>query len=194
MILPAALLALGFAAGCEASAKSPEGTPKDPKAQVRAAARAKIIDETGRSIGSAEFQVDDDVVTMTVKVTGLEPGRHAIHIHEHGDCGDAGFEGAGGHFNPTGQGHGLGDEHVDGHHLGDMVNIVADVRGDASATRVIEGASLVVGAPEGSNSLLRDGGTAVVIHADPDDGHTNPSGKAGKRVACGIIVPAPPVP
>ena len=30
-------------------------------------------------------------------------------------------------------------------------------------------------------------GTAVVIHADADDGRTDPSGNAGSRVRCGVL-------
>lgn len=36
------------------------------------------------------------------------------------------------------------------------------------------------------------GGTAVVIHADPDDEITDPAGNSGARIACGVIKPRPP--
>ena len=41
---------------------------------------------------------------------------------------------------------------------------------------------------EGAISLFHEGGTALVIHAKPDDGKTDPAGNAGPRVACGVII------
>jgi Cu-Zn family superoxide dismutase len=41
---------------------------------------------------------------------------------------------------------------------------------------------------EGPNSLFHEGGTALVIHAKPDDGKTDPTGNAGARVTCGVII------
>jgi Cu/Zn superoxide dismutase len=38
-----------------------------------------------------------------------------------------------------------------------------------------------------SHSLFANGGTAIVIHANPDDMTTDPSGSAGDRIACGLI-------
>ena len=39
----------------------------------------------------------------------------------------------------------------------------------------------------GANSIFANGGTALVIHAGPDDMMTDPAGNAGDRVACGVI-------
>ena len=44
-------------------------------------------------------------VKIRVVVTGATPGLHGIHIHENGDCSDAG-NAAGGHFNPDKVQHG----------------------------------------------------------------------------------------
>jgi Cu-Zn family superoxide dismutase len=47
-----------------------------------------------------------------------------------------------------------------------------------------EQVSLEPGAP---NSLLKPGGTSLVLHAAPDDMKTDPSGNSGARIACGVI-------
>jgi Cu-Zn family superoxide dismutase len=40
---------------------------------------------------------------------------------------------------------------------------------------------------DGGNSLFHSGGTALVIHAGPDDYKTDPAGNSGDRIACGVI-------
>jgi superoxide dismutase, Cu-Zn family len=41
--------------------------------------------------------------------------------------------------------------------------------------------------PNAENSLLKSGGTALVIHEKADDLKTDPAGNAGKRIACGVV-------
>jgi hypothetical protein len=40
----------------------------------------------------------------------------------------------------------------------------------------------------GPTSILKAGGTSLMIHADPDDYVTDPAGNSGARIACGTIV------
>jgi len=120
-------------------------------------------------------------VQIEGEVTGLDPGGiHGFHIHETGDCSDPDAEGAGGHFNPTGDVH--GDPRGDRHHVGDMRNLQANAEGVAVVQQVIDHAGLGV---EGAHSLL---GRAVLVHAVADDYTTDPDGDAGERIACGVIV------
>ena len=39
----------------------------------------------------------------------------------------------------------------------------------------------------GPHSVFTNGGTALMIHAQKDDMHTDPTGAAGARIACGTI-------
>ena len=38
----------------------------------------------------------------------------------------------------------------------------------------------------GERSLFDADGTAIVVHAAPDDFQTDPSGNSGPRIACGV--------
>ena len=64
-----------------------------------------------------------------------------------------------------------------------MPNLVVKPNGTAKLT--VENSAVTLG--EGSNSVFTNGGTALVIHAKPDDLMTDPSGNAGDRIACGVI-------
>jgi Cu/Zn superoxide dismutase len=66
---------------------------------------------------------------------------------------------------------------------GSMCLVKAGAGGAANVKLVVSGVTL----GEGANSLFHPQGTALVIHADPDDGKTDPAGNAGARIACGVI-------
>lgn len=121
-----------------------------------------------------------DGLHLQGEIGGLAPGStHAIHIHETGDCSAADASSAGGHFNPTAEAHGKVDTAT--HHGGDMNNIVANADGVAQVDVHASGPVLGGGA---ANDAV---GKAVIVHADPDDYTSQPSGNAGARVACGVI-------
>ena len=142
---------------------------------------AELKDAAGRPVGTATFFTTEGGVKVKVQVTGLKPGAHGFHVHAAGLCEGPDFKTAGGHFNPAGKQHGLSNPK--GHHGGDMPNLEvgADGRGEASA--VLAGVTL----GQGKGSLFQPAGTSVVIHADPDDGKTDPAGNSGARIACGVI-------
>lgn len=140
-----------------------------------------IFDPAGKPVGTAIFYEKKGGVEVTMKVTGLQPGKHGVHIHENGKCEPPGFSTAGSHFNPTSKHHGAGSP--GGKHAGDLPNLVVQSDGTAKLTAIAQGATLGTG----TGSLLKPGGTALVIHAKPDDEKTDPSGNSGDRIACGVI-------
>jgi superoxide dismutase, Cu-Zn family len=144
---------------------------------------ARLTLSNGVPAGTAQLLGSGDTVSLTLAVTGLTPGKHGFHLHTTGLCDRPDFTSAGGHLNPAGAGHGLDDD--DGSHLGDLPNLVVSGSGTATTTVELRGSRAYV-----LDALFDNDGTAVIIHADPDDGKTDPSGNAGARVACGVLVAA----
>jgi len=145
------------------------------------AATALLQDAAGKPVGTAAFSAGPGGVQVKVKVSGLKPGPHGFHVHAAGLCEGPDFKTAAGHFNPSGKKHGL--DSPAGHHGGDLPNLVVGADGTGEATATLAGVTL----GEGETSLFHAGGTALVIHADADDGKTDPSGNSGARIACGVV-------
>jgi superoxide dismutase, Cu-Zn family len=146
-------------------------------------ARADLIDLNGNRTGEVLLtQTPHHGVLLRITAWGLEPGVRGIHIHETGRCDPPDFESAGGHFNPTGSGHGA--LHPTGMHVGDLLNLHVPAEGRVETERHAFRATLARGEPA---SLVGGNGTAIVIHESPDDYRTQPTGAAGGRVACGVI-------
>ena len=112
----------------------------------------------------------------------LAQGVHGIHFHEKGKCKGPDFESAGAHLNPGKKQHGF--QNPKGFHAGDLPNVTVKDDGTVNADLVTNQVTLEKGQP---NSLLKKGGTALVIHAQADDYKTDPSGNSGARIACGAI-------
>jgi superoxide dismutase, Cu-Zn family len=138
-----------------------------------------LLDGAGKSAGTVKITEGTKGVLFTVTATGLTPGWHGVHIHGSGDCSDhaAHFQKAGGHAMSEGQKHGFFAPM--GPHDGDLPNIWIAANGEGSA----EFFSTMF-----SGALLKDkDGSALMIHAGPDDHMTDPSGNSGDRVSCGVI-------
>ncbi len=146
-------------------------------------AHADIVNAQGAKIGTANITSTAKGVKIAVTVSQLTPGEHGIHIHTVGKCEGPAFASAGGHFNPTSAHHGIHNTQDPHPHVGDLPNLTVDESGKGKATFTVEGATL----GDGADSLFHDGGTALVIHAKPDDLMSDPSGNSGDRVACGVI-------
>jgi len=144
--------------------------------------QVEMINTEGTKMGLATLKQAANGVNVMIDVTGLAKGTHGFHIHETGMCEPPDFESAGDHFNPTDMKHGF--DHPDGPHAGDLPNLEVGEDGKVQESFVNEMVTLKKGEP---NSLLREGGTALVIHADPDDQVSQPSGHSGARIACGVI-------
>jgi Cu-Zn family superoxide dismutase len=128
--------------------------------------------------GTVHFQeLRDGAVEVQVDLTGVPPGVHGFHIHENGSCADNG-NAAGGHFNPMSMPHSSPD--ATSHHAGDFGNVTAGADGEVHTTFTTRSITVT----EGQRSAV---GKAVILHANPDDLVTQPTGNAGGRIACGVV-------
>lgn len=149
-------------------------TPSGPRAT------AQLQPTTGNATsGSVSFIQKGNKVLVSGEIRGLKPNaEHGFHVHEKGDCASGDGMSAGGHFNPTGAPHGAHGMGM--HHTGDLPSLKADAGGIARFN--FESGSLAVGS--GVTNIV---GRGLIVHRDPDDYKTQPTGNAGPRLACAII-------
>lgn len=138
----------------------------------------------GENIGDARLTQTPHGVLIQANLAKLPPGTHAFHIHEVGQC-EPPFESAGDHFNPGDKKHGFLDPQ--GRHAGDLPNMYVAENGDLK----VEVFAPQVTLNDGQHRLRDVNGSALVIHAKPDDYSSDPSGNAGDRIACGVIAQPP---
>ena len=150
-------------------------TPSEP---LRANAALKPT-KGNKTFGEATFEEVNGKVRVVVFVQGLKPGQeHGLHIHEVGDCSSGDGMSTKGHFNPHNKPHAA---HTSAErHAGDLPSLKANKEGRANVQIDLD---LITVAP-GPASVI---GRGLIVHADPDDFKTQPTGNAGARLACGVI-------
>ena len=170
--LLAAVAAIVSLAGC--------GSPRHMQMHGSGPSAVAVLEPTrgNQAAGTMSFEQQGSNVLVMARVTGLKPNQeHGFHVHEKGDCSSGDGTSAGGHFNPIGKPH--GPQHAE-HHAGDMPALKADANGVADVRFILSGVSV----GSGPADLI---GRGVIVHADPDDYKTQPTGNSGARIACGVI-------
>lgn len=140
---------------------------------------SNLINNKAETIGTVKVKAAGTGVLLELKAIMLPPGSHGFHMHKIADCSDlATFKSTGGHVNQGKERHGFLNH--DGHHDGDLPNLLVGKDGKAQLEIYIPRISL----SSGSSNLLDEDGSALILHAQPDDYSAQPIGGAGKRIAC----------
>jgi superoxide dismutase, Cu-Zn family len=183
LLIPAAL---AMAAGPAALAD------EAPLADVKATASIESCADEPQFLGVATLREEASEegikqVSVVIQITEpnrvLAPGKHAVHIHEFGQCEPCAD--AGGHFDPGPFGFSSPDGNHP-YHSGDLVNL--GISGNGQGFLRTE-TSRVTLSP-GPLSLFDEDGSALIVHVDLDT--YCPEGEVagcagGARAACGII-------
>ena len=122
--------------------------------------------------GSVRFYQQPGGVVVEIRVFGLPfngSGMYGLHIHEGSSCSGVVFSASGAHYDPKRLPH--------PQHAGDLPSLLS-CGGRAYMAIMTDRFSI--------QDVL---GRTVVIHGSPDDYTSQPSGNAGVKIACGVIVP-----
>jgi len=148
-------------------AKAAEVMIAGTKPDTTVAGKASFTEENG----SVKLQLEINVPQLANKSV-------AVHLHMHGDCGDAGNN-SHGHWNPTNKKHGKWGEGE--FHAGDIGNVSLD--GTGKGTYTLDSGIWTIGGDSTTNII----GKALIVHSGVDDYKTQPTGNAGSRIGCGVI-------
>src|SRR3989344_8102862 len=173
---------LAAAVGALARGACPRtGGPAGPgRATTGDFGEATLVNAAGVNIGRAVLTQGPTGLLIRIEAEGLTPGWHGVHIHATGQCA-APFTSAGAHINHAAARSPHGLLNADGPDDGDLPNIHADAQGRVSAGIFTTRARI---ASEGPGQWLWDAdGSAIIIHANPDDHSSQPIGGAGGRGA-----------
>ncbi len=132
--------------------------------------------------GQVQFYQTRMGVLVCAELAGLPTADHpceqpifGFHIHSGSQCsnGTEPFSGAMGHYDPVGCPH--------PYHAGDLPPLFG-ANGRAFSVFLT------------NRFFLTDVlGKTIIVHAQPDDFTTQPSGNSGARIACGVIRPQAPL-
>ncbi|AUH67830.1 MULTISPECIES: superoxide dismutase family protein [Gordonia] len=126
-------------------------------------ASTTLVNKDGNRVGFVSFSQEGEAVKVSMRVAGVKPGEHGIHIHTVGKCEPAtGFSTAGGHFQADG--------HTGKPESGDLATLNVLKDGTASASTTTDAFTV---------QDIR--GKAVILHDLADGGSEAP------RLACGVI-------
>ncbi|WP_209349232.1 superoxide dismutase family protein [Pontixanthobacter sp. CEM42] len=176
-------LAVGAASmtmACSPGSEDAESDPSATAAERTRLAYGNLALADGTEVGGVKLVAEGDAVELVVAPSELPEGTRGFHLHQTGSCEGPDFKSAGGHLNPLGKTH--GSESEGGSHVGDLPNLVLSEGSTELQTFSIEGSKAQI-----TDWIFDEDGTAVVIHAEPDDYKTDPSGAAGARIACAVL-------
>ena len=169
IFFPFLIFSLGITLGCQ------ESTVKKVKISLNAKSKSNTS-------GEVSFTEKGGVVIVEAHIYGLDPGTHAIHLHEKADCSSSDGKSTGGHWNPTFEQHGAWNNKP-GFHKGDIGNFEANEKGHGMVKFSTD--LWCIGCDDPIKDIVDK---AVMVHQGADDLITQSSGAAGSRVSCAGII------
>jgi superoxide dismutase, Cu-Zn family len=146
-----------------ASGSGPSSTPTMSPSGSGAASSSSSATASANSSSSPSVNGLTGML-VTLQITQLPPGTHAVHIDSAGRCDPPDFMSSGPIFNPQQKQHGV--KNPNGPEAGDLPNLTVGHDGTVTAAFLTSGITLQRGSP---NSLFQASGTSLVIDTDPDD-------------------------
>lgn len=140
----------------------------------------EILGKDGKKIGDLTLMAAPAGALLEIEIApgALSAGKHGLHFHETADCSDVGqYKKSGSHAGHAEGKHGL--LNPNGPEPGDLPNLVVAADGSAKV-------ELFTGLIK-LDQLKDENGSALIIHAKPDDHTSQPIGGAGDRIACAAI-------
>lgn len=157
-------------------------TAASPALAIGEKAHVEIKSRDGKDLGTVSVVETTSGVLLKVRLKGLPPGPHGMHLHDNKKC-EGDFASAGAIYNPLGAKHGfLNDE---GPMAGDLPNIFANAQGEVEVDVL---SPFVTLNKEAEESVFDTDGTSIVVFEKADDYVSEPEGNAGTRIACGSLV------
>ena len=173
---------LGLTAACASTVE--ESQLSMNRAPVGATGQAVLVNAQGVDIGRVDLRQGPTGLLIKVEASGLTPGWHGIHIHATGAC-EAPFTSSGAHINHAEPKAPHGLLNTAGPDDGDLPNVYAGADGKVNAELFTTHARI---SSQGPGQWLWDqDGSAIIVHANPDDHNSQPIGGAGDRVACAAL-------
>ena len=142
-------------------------------------AKAKVLgsDDYPYINGKISFTDAPLGVWISAEFTGLpktQKGFFGFHLHEGKDCKQGikpFYQGSLSHYNPKNE--------IHPKHAGDFPNIISSKRGYAKLFFLTDRFKV--------SEIIEK---TVVLHLEPDDYGSQPSGNSGEKIACGVILPS----
>lgn len=183
ILVVSAVLVLGACGAKEETAAPEAAAAPEPEVMEEAAPTVAVAVLKPRAdseaSGTVTFTETAAGVLVTADIARISPGNHGLHLHELGDCSSEDFKSTGGHFNPTDAPHGAPTDEA--RHAGDFGNI--EIGEDGAGQ--LELTTTMLTLADGPNTVL---GRAVILHEGEDDLVSQPTGAAGGRIACGVVM------